>query len=138
MAFIHKNVNRGLMMLIAFISVALVTATVFSVEAFDGVNEAYAEQAMQVESLQAELAEAQIQKDSLKQAAALNQEREKALAVILEKQRKDAEEEQAKTQTIKVSSEPAKLTSEPASKRPYNPYRQKYFTNYLLQKRYIY
>ena len=104
MAFIHKNVNSALLMLIAFISVSLVTATVYSVEAFDNINEAYAEKAMLVDTLSAELAQQEAKADTLKQTAELTQEREKALADMIEKQR---QEEQASAGTITVPTEPA-------------------------------
>src|SRR5574341_722266 len=120
MAFIHKNVNSALLMLIAFISVSLVTATVYSVEAFDSLNEAYAEKAMQVDSLSAELAEQEAKSDSLKQTAQLTQEREKALADIIEQQRQETQESAG---TITVPTEPAPKASynSPAP----NPYRKR-------------
>ncbi len=139
MAFIHKNVNSGLMMLVAFISVALVTATVYSVEAFDSINTAYAEKTMQVEALSAELAEKEAMTDSLQKTAELTQEREKALAEILVKQRQETAEMQKSgdnaQQQITVSSEPAKATKYPSG--VYNPYRQRYW-GWYPQKRYVY
>ncbi len=119
-------------MLIAFISVALVTATVYSVEAFDSAKTDYAENAILVESLKAELAEKDAMTDSLKQAAELTEEREKALADILEKQRQESKEE---TKTITVSSEPAKKTTY-NTKQPYNPYRQRYW-GWVPRKTYV-
>lgn len=138
MAFIHKNVNSALLMLIAFISVALVTSTVYSVQAFDSIHNAYAEKAMQVESLTAELAEKEAMTDSLKQAAQLTQEREKALAEILEKQRQKAAQQPAPSTEMTVASEPKKeRASYPSG--VYNPYRKsaRTYWGWFPQKRYV-
>jgi hypothetical protein len=123
MAFIHKNINSALLMLIVFISTALVTATVYSVEAFDTINEAYADRTMQAENLAKELAEKEAYAATLQQTAQLNQEREKALAEFIEKQRQDTVGQD--TQTTTVTPEP-QVQKTPA-KQPYNPYRQKYW-----------
>ncbi len=122
MAFIHKNVNSALLMLIAFISVSLVTATVYSVEAFDSLNQAYAEKAMQVDSLSAELAHQEAKADSLKQTAQLTQEREKALADMIEQQRQETQESAG---TITVPTEPAKKASYNSGTAAPNPYRKR-------------
>lgn len=129
MAFIHKNVNSALLMLIAFISVALVTATVYSVEAFDSINDAYAEQAMRAQALEAELAQKAAMTDTLQKTAELNQEREKALAEMLEKQKQEAAEQQS-SNTVTIDATATGTTSVQASstaKTPYNPYRNRYW-----------
>lgn len=74
-------------MLVVFISVALVTATVYSVQAFDSMTAAYAEKATQADSLAIELAEKQALADTAQHAAQLSQEQAKALAEMLQKQR---------------------------------------------------
>ncbi len=139
MTFIHKNVNSALLMLITFISVALVTATVYSVEAFDSINEAYAEKAMEAEALAIELAEKQAMTDSLQQTAQLTQERENALAEMLEKQRQTAQQqtEQSASQDVKLSSELAKQVR--YSSGPYNPYRKATtYWGWVPRKTYVY
>ncbi len=135
MAFIHKNVNSALLMLITFLSVALVTATVYSVQAFDSLNVAYSEKAMEAETLASQLKEHEVMADSLKQTAELTQEREAALAQIVEKQRQEAAQPQTE-QAIQVSSEPAPKTAYNVNKQPYNPYRQKYW-GWNPTKRYV-
>ncbi len=137
MTFIHKNVNSGLLMLITFITVALVTATVYSVHAFDSINEAFAEKAMEAESLAAELAEKQVMTDSLQKTAQLTQEREQALADILEKQRQQAvEQAPAVTSDVTVSTEAAKSSYS----GPYNPYRKRTtsYWGWVPRKTYVY
>ncbi len=128
MAFIHKNVNSALLMLIAFISVALVTATLYSVEAFDSINDAYAEQAMRAQALEAELAEKAAMADTLQKKAQLNQEREKALAEMLEKQKQEAAQQQSSnTVTIDATATGSTVQSTSATRTPYNPYRNRYW-----------
>ncbi len=113
MTFIHKNVNSALLMLITFISVALVTATVYSVQAFDSINTAYSEKALQADELQKQLSENQAMSDSLQQAAQLNQQREQALAAILQqKQEQPAEQAPQATTSTGV---PSKAAFKPAS-----------------------
>jgi hypothetical protein len=138
MAYIHKNVNSGLLMLITFLSVALVTATVYSVQAFDSVTLALAEKEAAAAELAAQLREHEAMNDALKQTAQLTKDREAALANILEQQRQEtvAQEESASTQTIRVSTEPASTATYPRT-GVYNPYRQKYF-GWVPQKRYVY
>jgi biopolymer transport protein ExbB/TolQ len=140
MAFIHKNINSALLMLITFISVALVTATVYSVEAFDSMNEAYAEKAMQVDALAAELAAKEAMTDSLQKTAQLTQERENALAEILEKQRQETAP-QSTDSAAQVSTEPATKDSVTYPSAAYNQYRKPSRTwgwPYSGQKRYVY
>ncbi len=128
MAFIHKNVNSALLMLIAFISVALVTATVYSVEAFDSINDAYAEQAMRAQALEAQLAEKAAMTDTLQKTAQLTQEREKALAELLEKQRQEAAQQQSSnTVTIDATATGSTVQSPGTATTPYNPYRNRYW-----------
>lgn len=139
MTFIHKNVNSALLMLITFISVALVTATMYSVQAFDSINEAYAKQATKAETLAAELAEKQAMTDRLQQTAQSAQERENALAEIYEKQRQAAQEqtEQSASQAVKLSSEPAKQVR--YNSGPYNPYRKSTtYWGWVPRKTYVY
>ncbi len=128
MAFIHKNVNSALLMLIAFISVALVTATVYSVEAFDSINDAYAEQSVRAQTLEAELAEKAAMTDTLQKTAQLNQEREKALADMIEKQKQEAVQQQSdSTVTIDATATGTPVQTSSATKTPYNPYRNRYW-----------
>ena len=115
MTFIHKNVNSALLMLITFISVALVTATVYSVQAFDSINDAYAEKAVQADELQKQLAENKAIADTMQQAAQLNQQREQALADILQKkQQEQAAPEQEATKTA-GNDLPSKASFKPAT-----------------------
>lgn len=127
MTFIHKNVNSALLMLITFISVALVTATVYSVQAFDSMQDAYAEKAMQADELAQQLAENKAQAESLQEAAQLTQAREKALAEIMQKQRDEAQLEQKPAVEAKSQSITNSNSGGPVFKAPYNPYRQKYW-----------
>lgn len=138
MAFIHKNINSGLLMLITFLSVALVTATVYSVQAFDSVSLALAEKEAETAALNAQLRENEAMATSLKQTAQLTQEREQALAQILEQERQEAtaEQESASTKTITLASEGASTASYPRT-GVYNPYRQRYF-GWTPQKKYVY
>jgi len=114
MTFIHKNVNSALLMLITFISVALVTATVYSVQAFDSINTAYSEKALQADELQKQLSENQAMADSFQQAAQLNQQREQALAAILQ-QKQEQPAEQAPQEKATSSGVPSKAAFKPAS-----------------------
>ena len=122
MTFIHKNVNSALLMLIAFISVALVTATVYSVQAFDSVQE----KAMKADDLEVQLQEKeaalQALTTNLQQTTQSAEEREQALAGILAKQRQEAAQQQPadSTQTITVPTAPAKAAKATAS--TYKPY----------------
>ena len=116
MTFIHKNVNSALLMLITFISVALVTATVYSVQAFDSINNAYAEKAIQADELSKQLADNQAIADSLQQAAQLTQQREQVLAEIVQKQQIEAAQAQEAPKAKATSSGvPAKTAFKPAS-----------------------
>jgi hypothetical protein len=135
MAFIHKNINSGLLMLITFISVALVTATVYSVQAFDSLNEAYAEKAMLADTLSAELAAKDVMTDTLKQTAQLTQEREAALAQIIAQKQQETAQPQVES-AAQVSVTNAKASYPGVNKAPYNPYRQKYF-GWVPQKKYV-
>ena len=135
MAFIHKNINSGLLMLITFISVALVTATVYSVQAFDSLNEAYAEKAMLADTLSAELAEKEVMTDTLKQTAQLTQEREDALAQIIAQKQQETAQPQVEN-AAQVTATNARASYPGAQKAPYNPYRQKYF-GWTPQKKYV-
>ncbi|MEM4247010.1 MAG: hypothetical protein QXR48_02170 [Candidatus Woesearchaeota archaeon] len=139
MAFIHKNVNSALMLLIAFLSVTLATVTVYSVEAFDNINSIASEQAMRADELQKQLAEKEAMTDSLKQAAQLTQEREQALATLLEQQRQEAQKQTENTVTIDAS-QTAQTTAKQTSSAtvPYNPYRNRYVWPWMAQKRYVY
>jgi len=138
MAYIHRNVNSGLLMLITFLSVALVTATVYSVHAFDSVNVALAEQQARASELNAQLREHEAMNDALKQTAQLTQEREAVLSNILEQQRQETAQQDStgSTATIAVSTESASAATYPRT-GVYNPYRQKYF-GWTPQKRYVY
>jgi hypothetical protein len=127
MAFIHKNVNSALLMLIAFISVALVTATVYSVNAFDSINNAYVEQAIRADSLAAELAQKSAMTDTLKETAELNQAREKALSDILAKQREVAAQVSSDSTGAATVSVPATTTaSSTYNYNVRNPYLNRY------------
>ncbi|MEM4239867.1 MAG: hypothetical protein QXK08_01610, partial [Candidatus Woesearchaeota archaeon] len=110
MAFIHKNVNNALMLVIAFLSVALTATTVYSIGVFTDINDAYAEQAMRADELQRQLAEKEAMTDSLKQAAQLTQEREAALATILEKQRQEAQQQAVSAQATVAATNTAVKT----------------------------
>jgi predicted Holliday junction resolvase-like endonuclease len=138
MAYIHKNVNSGLLMLITFLSVALVTATVYSVQAFDSVTLALAEKEAAAAELTAQLREHEAMNDALKQTAQLTKDREAALANILEQQRQETAQQDStgSTATIAVSTESASAATYPRT-GVYNPYRQKYF-GWAPQKRYVY
>jgi hypothetical protein len=132
MAFIHKNVNSALLMLISFLSVALVTATVYSVNAFDNINSAYADQAMRADSLAKELADKSAMTTSLQATAELTQAREAALAKIVEQQKQDAVQAQADTATVNLASTATSAstastaTKARANTQVYNPYRNRY------------
>lgn len=129
MAFIHKNVNSALLMLIAFISVALVTATVYSVNAFDSINNAYVEQAIRADSLAAELAQKSAMTDTLKETAELNQAREKALSDILAKQREVASQVSSDSTGAATVSVPATAKTSTSAAYNYNvrnPYLNRY------------
>ena len=139
MAFIHKNINSGLLMLITFISVALVTATVYSVEAFDSLNAAYSEKAMEAEALAAELAQTATVQDALEQS----KEREAVLARIMEEKQREAEESQAQTESASMTVTNTGSTERPVAKAPYrsgtayqSPYRRAYW-GWYPQKRYV-
>lgn len=130
MAFIHKNVNSALLMLIAFISVALVTATVYSVNAFDSINNAYVEQAIRADGLAAELAQKSAMTDTLKETAELTQAREQALADILAKQRETATQASSDS-TGASASVTASTTAKTSTSAAYNynvrnPYLNRY------------
>lgn len=113
MTFIHKNVNSALLMLITFISVALVTATVYSVQAFDSINDAYAEKAVQADELQKQLAENKAIADTMQQAAQLTQQREQALAEILQKKQQEqpAPEQDSPSPAPKARAKPTTNTN---------------------------
>lgn len=139
MAFIHKNVNSVLMLIIVFLSVTLVTVTIYSVGAFDDINSIAAEQAMRADELQKQLAEKEAMTDSLRQIAQLTQEREQALATMLEQHRQESQKQTENTVTIDVS-QTAQTTSKQTSSAtvPYNPYRNRYVWPWMAQKRYVY
>jgi hypothetical protein len=137
MTFIHKNVNSALLMLIVFISVALVTATVYSVEAFDSINEAYAEKAIYAESLAAELASKEAMTDDLKKAAQLTQEREQALTEIIKQRQAEEEQARADTQTITVPDTPAKKAATAPGTTYKSPYRTRFYGGFTPQKKYV-
>ncbi len=125
MAFFHIKVNIALLLVIAFLSLTLVTAAVYSVEAFSSISQAYAEKAMQVEALSAELAEKQALADALQKNAEMSKEREQALAALIEKQREAAKElKEKKHESMAVKSG---SSSESAPYAPYNPYRRRYW-----------
>jgi hypothetical protein len=127
MAFIHKNVNSALLTLIAFISVALVTATVYSVNAFDSINNAYVEQAIRADSLEAELAQKSAMTDALKQTAQLTQDREAALADMLAKEREAAAQATVAESASSTTANVAKATTAKATTpKVYNPYANRY------------
>ncbi len=129
MAFIHKNVNNALMLVIAFLSVALTATTVYSIGVFTDINDAYATEAMRADELQKQLAEKEAMTDSLRSAQLTAQEREAALAEMLQKQRDEAAQQQAETTaTISLSANTAQTTkSTSTSSGVYNPYRQRYW-----------
>jgi hypothetical protein len=130
MAFIHKNINSALLMLVSFLSVALVTATVYSVNAFDNINDAYAEQAMRADDLAKELADKSAMTTTLQQTAELTQAREKALSDILVQQREAAAQVAAEsTSSTATAVSTAKTTSTAratSNTNVYNPYRNRY------------
>ena len=117
MVFIHKNVNSALLMLITFISVALVTTTVVSIAAFDNMNQAYAHKAMEAQALAAELAEKQANAETAQKTAQLSAEREQALAHIVQQQKDD----------VPAPAEPVKTTAIYTNKKStglgYDPFR---------------
>jgi hypothetical protein len=129
MAFIHKNINSALMFLVAFLSVSLVTVTVYSVGAFDDINGAYVEQAMRADELAAQLKEKQAMTTALQQTAQLNQEREAALAKILEQQKQEAQAQAESTQssTVTATNTANTVKTQTARTGVYNPYRSRYW-----------
>lgn len=140
MAFIHKNVNSALLMLIIFISTALVTATIYSVEAFDNIHTAYAEQTLRAEALAAELAEKEAMTASLQETARLTQEREKMLAEILQTQRQRAAQvESTGTEktitTIPTTSASSRLSNEYVINKP--KYVAGSYWNWVPRKTYV-
>jgi hypothetical protein len=108
-------------MLIVFVSTALVAATVYSVEAFDNINEAFAKKTMEAENLAAALAEKEAIANSLKQSAQLTQEREKALTDFIEKQRQQTSQDAkaATAETVQPEKTTAKKTVAKASTSKY-------------------
>jgi hypothetical protein len=130
MAFIHKNINSALLMLISFLSVALVTATVYSVNAFDNINDAYADQAMRADDLAKELADKSAMTTTLQQTAELTQAREKALSDILTQQREAAAqvaaESTSNTVTAATTAKTASTARATSNTQVYNPYRNRY------------
>ena len=130
MAFIHKNVNSALMLVIAFLSVALTATTVYSIGVFSSINDAYATEAMRADELAKQLAEKQAVTDSLRSEQLTAQEREKALADMIQKQRDEAVQQQAdNTAAISLSSNtaPAAKSTSSSKSSVYNPYRQRYW-----------
>lgn len=121
MKFIHKNVNTALLLLIAFISLALVTGTVYSVQAFDKLHTQYAEKAIEAEELTLALHEKEQMASQLRETADLKTLREAKLSELLAKERQENESQPApQTQTVQQIPQ-----SRTGYSLPYNsPYRR--------------
>ena len=124
MTYIHRNINSGLLMLITFISVALVATTVYGVTAFDSIAEDNFTMQDELTQLQIQLDDERSLNVGLQRTADLNQKREEVIAGILEQERQSAADA-PDTKVITVSP-----TSRPQSRTAYstggvfNPYRQ--------------
>lgn len=97
MKFIHKNINRALLLLVAFVAAALAVASLVSVQAFDNLHNAYEEKATEAEELAIALAELEHKTGQIEEKAELNAQREEKLKELLEQEREDNETEDSKT-----------------------------------------
>jgi len=111
MTYIHRNINSGLLMLITFISVALVATTVYGVTAFDSIAEDNFTMQDELTQLQIQLDDERSLNVGLQRTADLNQKREEVIAGILEQERQSAADApDAKVITVSPTSRQIRTT----------------------------
>jgi len=104
MGYITHNVNRFLVLLIVFISVALVTATAFFAQEFQGMNEGYDGYLDELKTLETELRVQKALNAEYEQNLELREQREALLQKVIEEERAKTPEPEVKIPVKKTSS----------------------------------